>query len=118
MFYIIFRFSLKTVAYLSKLYAFYVTFDFRKDAYLPYRKLDNPPFYINKCSNHPPKVPKQAPKSISKRLSDLSSNKEILQKTKPAYSDALNKSGFQENLSYTSTQSKNDKTIRNNERAK
>lgn len=118
MFYVIFRFSLKTVAYLSKLYAFYVTFDFRKDAYLPYRKLDNPPFYINNCSNHPPKVPKQAPKSINKRLSDLSSNKEIFQKTKPAYSDALNKSGFQENLSYTSTQSKNDKTIRNNERAK
>ena len=46
---------------------------------------------------------------ISKRLSGLSSNKEIFEKTKPVYRDALNKSGFQEKLSYTSTQNKNDK---------
>ena len=38
----------------------------------------------------------------------MSSNKEIFEKTKPANSDALNKSGFQEKLSYTSKQSKND----------
>ena len=54
-------------------------------------------------------VIKQLPKSISKRLSDLSSNEEIFQKTKPAYSDALKKSGFQGKLSYTSAQSNNDK---------
>ena len=34
-------------------------------------------------------VIKQLSKSISKRLSDLSSNEEIFEKTKPAYSDAL-----------------------------
>ena len=86
-----------------------VTFDLRKGTYLPYRKPDNPPVHINSCSNHPPTVIKQLPKSISKRLSDLSSNKEIFEKTKPAYRDALNKSGFQEKLSYTSAQNKNDK---------
>ena len=68
-----------------------VTFDLRKDTYLPYRKPDNPPVYINNCSNHPPTVIKQLPKSINKRLSDLSSNEEIFEKTKPAYSDALKK---------------------------
>ena len=51
-----------------------VTFDLRKGTYLPYRKPDNPPVYINSCSNHPPTVIKQLPRSISKRLSDLSYN--------------------------------------------
>ena len=80
--------NLHTVNYLD------VTFDLRKDTYLPYRKPDNPPVYINNCSNHPPTVIKQLPKSISKRLSDLSSNEEILKKTKPAYSDAFKKVDF------------------------
>ena len=39
----------------------------------------------------------------------MSSTEEIFEKTKPAYSDALNKSGFLEKLSYTSAQSNNDK---------
>ena len=51
---------------------------------------------------------KQLPKSISKRLSDLSSNEEIFEISKSAYRDALNKSGFQEKLSYASAQNKND----------
>ena len=33
-----------------------VTFDLQKGTYLPYRKPDNPPVYINSCSNHPPTV--------------------------------------------------------------
>ena len=68
-----------------------VTFYLQKDTYLPYRKPDNPPVYINNCSNHPPTVIKQLPKSISKQLSDLSSNEEIFEKTKTAYSDAFKK---------------------------
>ena len=86
-----------------------VTFDLRKGTYLPYRKPDNPPVYISCCSNHPPTVIKHLPKSISKRLSDLSPNEEIFEIAKPAYRDTLNKRGFQEKLSYTSTQNKNDK---------
>ena len=86
-----------------------VTFDLRKDTYLPNRKTDNPPVYINSCFNHTPTVIKQLPKSISKRLSDLSSNEKIFGKTKPAYRDALNKSGFQEKMSYTSAQNKSNK---------
>ena len=42
-------------------------------------------------------------------LSDCDQMKKFLKKTKPAYSDALNKSGFKEKLSYTSVQSYNDK---------
>ena len=81
-----------------------VTFNLRKSTDLPYRKPDNPPVYINSCSSYLPTVIKQLPKSISKRLSDLSSNEEIFEKTKPAYRDALNKSGFQEKIElYIST---------------
>ena len=94
--------NLHTVSYLD------ATFDLRKDTYLPYKKPDNLPVYIKNCSNHPPTVIKQLPKSISKLLPDLSSNEETFEKTKPAYRDALNKSGFQEKLSYTSVQNKND----------
>ena len=80
--------NLHTVNYLD------VIFNLRKDTYLPYRKPDNPPVYINNCSNHPSTVIKQLPKSISKQLSDLSSNEETFEKTKPAYSDALKKVDF------------------------
>ena len=73
--------------------------------YLP----DNPPVYISSCSSHPLTVIKQLPNSISKRLSDLSSNEEIFEKTKAASKDTLNKSRFQEKLSYASAQNKNDK---------
>ena len=43
----------------------------------PYRKPDNAPLYINKKSNHPPVVLKQLPKSINKRISDISSDEHI-----------------------------------------
>ena len=94
--------NLLTVNYLD------VKFDLRKGIYLPYRKPDNPPVYINSCSNYPPTVIKQLLKSISKRLSDLPSNEEIFEKTKPAYRDALNKSGFHEKLIDTLAQNKNE----------
>ena len=42
--------NLHTVNYLDE------TLDFRKDAYLPHRKLDSPPAYINNCSKHPAAV--------------------------------------------------------------
>ena len=40
----------------------------------------------------------------------MSLNEEIFEKTKPSHRDALNKSGFQEKLSYTSIQNENDKS--------
>ena len=42
--------NLHIVSYLD------VTFDLQKDTHLPYRKPDNPPVYINSCSNLPPTV--------------------------------------------------------------
>ena len=70
--------NLHTVNYLD------VNFVLRKDTHLPYRKPGDPPVYINNCSNHPPTVTKQLPKSMSKQLSDLSLNENFFEKTKPA----------------------------------
>ena len=41
---------------------------------------------------------KQFPKSISKRLSENSSSKEVFDKSKTPYEKSLNNSGFNENL--------------------
>ena len=78
-----------------------VTFNLHKNTYEPYRKPDNQPVYINVNSNHPPTIIRELLKSIGKRLSELSCNKETFEKAIPPYTDALKKSGFKENLVYT-----------------
>ena len=60
-----------------------ITFDLCSNTFEPYRKPDNHPVYINKSSNHPKAILRELPKSISKRLSNLSSTKEIFQKATP-----------------------------------
>ena len=78
-----------------------VTFNFHKNNYEPYRKPDNQPVYINVNSNHPPTKIRELPKSIVKRLSELSCNKETFEKAIPPYANNLRKSGFKENLVHT-----------------
>ena len=73
-----------------------ITLDIRNKTYEPSRKPDNYPLYINKSSTHPKTILRELPKSISKRLSDLSSTKEIFQKGTPIHYEALKKSGFNE----------------------
>ena len=69
-----------------------ITLNSRNNTYeLLCRKPDNHPVYINKNSNHPKTILRELPKSVSKRLSELSSNKEIFQKATPIYSEALKK---------------------------
>ena len=57
--------------------------------------------YIDINSNHPPQILKQLSKSISKRLSENSSSKEVFDKSKTLYEKSLkNNSGFDERLIY------------------
>ena len=60
-----------------------------------------------KQSNHPPSILKNIPESINKRLSEISSDKESFEKAKGTYQDALNKSGYNYNLSYRKSSSRN-----------
>ena len=77
-----------------------MTFNLHKNTYESYRNLDNQPVY-NVNWTHSPTTIRELPKSIGKRLSELSCNKETFEKAIPPYTDALKKSGFKENLVYT-----------------
>ena len=66
----------------------------------PTKKLDNIIQYIHVKSNHPPNIIKQIPKTIVKRLSQLSSNKEIFNESAPFYENKLYQSGYQQKLKY------------------
>ena len=66
-----------------------VTLNLKKDTLKPYEKENEIPNYIHTSSNHPPIIIKQIPKSISRRLSDDSSNIDIFNKCKHIYDNAL-----------------------------
>ena len=66
-----------------------ITLDLHNKTHQPYRKSDSHPVYINKNSNHPKTIWRELPRSVSKRLSNLSSIKEIFQKATRIYYEAL-----------------------------
>ena len=77
-----------------------VVMDLTTGSYWPYRKPNDTPLYINAQSNHPPQVIKNLPKMINKRLSSISCNQERFDQAKPAYQEALQKSGYTTDLEY------------------
>ena len=76
------------------------TFDLINVIYKPNRKPNDNPVYINKNSNHTPTVLRQLRKSVSKRISETSSNEQIFKDSILIYEEALKKSGFHEKLEY------------------
>ena len=84
-----------------------VTLDLNKGKYCPYRKPNDQPLYVNKDSNHPPSILKQLPKSISKRLSSISSTEHEFHRAAPMYQKALANSGYTDKLAYTKPNSTN-----------
>ena len=86
--------NLKTVNFLD------VTFNLLDGTYQPYHKPNETPIYININSNHPPNIIKQIPNTINKRINELSSTKEVFEKSAPYYNDALSRSGYTQQLAY------------------
>ena len=86
--------NMKIVNYLD------VTFNLNDGTYRPYQKPDNIIQYIHVESNHPPNIIKQIPKTIEKRLSQLSSSEKIFNESAPFYEDKLHQSGYQQKLKY------------------
>ena len=78
-----------------------VTLNFKDGTYYPYRKPNNETLYVNTNSNHPPTIIKHLPSAIGRRISDISSNKELFNKAKPHYENALRQSGHDEELTYS-----------------
>ena len=77
-----------------------VSLNLHQNTFEPYRKPNNTPLYIHKDSNHPPHVLKNVPVAVNKRITSISSSKELLNKHKDEYQTALQRSGFAHKLKY------------------
>ena len=95
-----------------------VELDISKGTYKPYRKPNNPPLYINRSSNHPNTILKEIPKMIAKRNSEISSNEAIFNESIGEYQSAIERSGFDEQLRFTETNSNNTQEKKLNKQRK
>ena len=77
-----------------------VTLNLNDGSCRPYKKPNEETNYIHVNSDHPPFILKQLPKSIEKRLSSLSSSKEIFEETASYYQQHLSNCGCKEKLNY------------------
>lgn len=102
--------NLKSVNFLD------VTIDLRTGTCSPYMKPNNTPLYVHKDSNHPPSIIRNLPPNINRRLSSISSNKDIFNNAKKEYQAALNQSGYNYNLDYDPPASTNNNS--NNKRSR
>ena len=78
-----------------------VDLNLHQETFEPFRKPNDTPIYVHKLSNHPPHIAKNLPTAIEKRLSEISSNKSLFDKHKPAYENALKVKGHQSQLKYS-----------------
>ena len=79
----------------------------------PFRKENSTPLYINAGSNHPRTIIKEIPAMVEKRLSELSSTKEIFDEEKVEYERALKEAGHRHHLEYKKQEKKKRKRERN-----
>ena len=84
--------------------------DLETQQHRPYRKPGDIPRYINIMSNHPPTILKEIPKMVEKRLSMLSSTKEIFQEEIGMYQRVLYKSSHKHELTYNPNINKKPKS--------
>ena len=91
---IVIQCNMKVVDYLD------ITLNLNDGTFKPFRKADEETSYIHSESDHPPNIIKQLPLSVEKRLSNLSSSKEMFDQSKGYYQDALRKSGHTYILEY------------------
>ena len=89
---IIIKCNLKIVDYLD------VTLNLNDGTYHTFHKTNEETNYIHVESDHPPQIIKKIPRSIEKRLSRLSSTKEIFENSKDYYEQRLRQCGYNEKL--------------------
>ena len=75
-----------------------------KGIYKPYTKPNDKPCYVHNQLNHPPGIIKNIPKSINKRLSKISANKEVFDEESKVYQDELDSKGYNFKLEYDPTE--------------
>ena len=77
-----------------------VTFDLTSNSYKPFMKPNNKLLYVNRQSNHPPALLKNIPENINKRLTSISSSRNVFDAAIPPYQKALDESGYSYKLTY------------------
>ena len=91
---IIIQCNLKITNYLD------ITLNLNDGSYRPYRKPNEETDYIHIISDHPPSIIKEIPRSIEKRLSILSSSKDIFQESAFYFEKCPKSSGYKTKLQY------------------
>ena len=104
------RTDLKITDYLD------VTLNLNSGTLSPFRKTNQDLRYVNRGSNHTTQVFKHVPKGIEHRLSNNSSNKEIFERNKQEYEEALKNDGYRINLEYRGREESNTQKRRNRPR--
>ena len=69
--------NLKVVEFLD------VVLDLENEKYCPFIKPGDRPKYVNANSNHPPAILKNIPLAVNRRLSSISSSKEVFDQAAP-----------------------------------
>ena len=77
-----------------------VTLNLEKQSFKPFLKPGDSPLYVNSYSNHPPSVIKNIPAGINRRLSTISSNKELFDLASPLYQRELDRNGYKFKLHF------------------
>ena len=77
-----------------------ITLDLEREIFKPYMKENHTPIYVDRQSNHPPMVLKNIPLGVNRRLSRISSSREVFENACPPYQEALRKSGYDHILEY------------------
>merc|ERR1712240_602572 len=86
--------SSKVIDYLD------IELDLIRGVVKPYHKPNNITKYVHKDSNHPPHVIKNLLISVQKRISSISSNKEIFEQNITRYQEAIDEAGYNVKLEY------------------
>ena len=89
-----------------------VTLDLTSRSYKLYMKPNNKLLYVHQQSNHPPALKKNIPLNINKRLSNISSSKEIFNEAISPYQKALEESGYDFKLTFNPEQTTRKKKNR------
>ena len=111
------NFSIRVTSNITSLDFLDATLNLKIDLYQSFRKPNNDPIYIDGHSNRPPQILKKLPKSISKRLLENSSSKEVFDNPKTLYETSLNNNVFNKHLlCYQDEGNKNQNKIKNRQR--
>ena len=77
-----------------------VTLNIENDSYEPYCKPNNVIQYVHCKSNHPANVLKNVPIGINKRLNEISKTKELFDRHKQMYQEAIMRAGYDYTIEY------------------